>query len=169
MKEKDGILDQLRRMYTGEAWHGPSLSEALEGVSAMQAAARPLAGAHSIYELTHHVAAWIGEVHDRLGGKTPGSPADGDFPPPDTRVDDAAWKFVRERLDTRHRALMDAVARFDATRLDQPVDPATGPEGGTFYQLLHGLVQHNAYDAGQMMLLKRGLVESRELGVGSWE
>jgi uncharacterized damage-inducible protein DinB len=157
MTETDRVLDQLNRMYAGNAWHGPSLTEALADVSAAQAAARPLAGGHTIFELTHHVAAWIGEVHDRLSGKAPGSPADGDFPPPDERVDDAAWRRVRERLEIRHRALMQAVGRFDPSRLDQPVDPAKAEDGGTFYQLLHGLVQHNAYHAGQMMLLKRGM------------
>jgi uncharacterized damage-inducible protein DinB len=157
MQERDRILEQMRRMYAGGAWHGPSLTEALDGVTAAQAAARPLAGGHTIYELTHHVAAWIGEVHDRLGGKVPGNPADGDFPPPDERVDDAAWRRMRERLESRHRALMDALPRFDPSRLEDPVDPAQGPEGGVYYQLLHGLVQHNAYHAGQIMLLKRGL------------
>jgi uncharacterized damage-inducible protein DinB len=157
MNETDRILDQLNRMYAGNAWHGPSLTEALQDVSAAQAAARPLAGGHTIFELTHHVAAWIGEVHDRLAGKTPGSPADGDFPPPDEHVDEAAWQRVRERLGTRHHALMDAVARFDPARLGQPVDPVKAADGVTFYQLLHGLVQHNAYHAGQMMLLRRGI------------
>ena len=45
------IADQLRRAFDGEAWHGDSLFEILKGVSAKQAAARPVANAHSIWEL----------------------------------------------------------------------------------------------------------------------
>lgn len=160
MSEIQRISDQLHRMYHGDAWHGPSLSDALSGVSAAQAAARPLAGGHTIYELTHHVAAWMDEVHHRLLGHPPGSPADGDFPPPDARVDDAAWQAVRERLGARHEAVMAAVAGFDPARLDTLVDPSSRGQpgtGGTFYALLHGLVQHNAYHAGQILLLRRGL------------
>src|SRR6267378_3569421 len=39
MKETDRIVDQLRRAYEGEAWHGPSVREVLEGVTASQASA----------------------------------------------------------------------------------------------------------------------------------
>ncbi|HSA57542.1 MAG TPA: DinB family protein [Gemmatimonadaceae bacterium] len=159
MSELERITDQLHRMYHGDAWHGPSLTEALDGVTVAQAAARPLHGGHTIHELTHHVAAWIGEVHDRLLGKAPGNPADGDFPPPDEPVDGAAWERVRERLAARHAALMQVVARFDPGRLDDPVDPTKGRQSGTagtFYALLHGLVQHNAYHAGQIAILRKG-------------
>ena len=39
------------RAHEGEAWHGPSLRELLQDVTAEQAEARPVAGAHSIREL----------------------------------------------------------------------------------------------------------------------
>jgi hypothetical protein len=32
------LEDQLRRAFAGEAWHGPSVLEALEGITAEQAA-----------------------------------------------------------------------------------------------------------------------------------
>ena len=51
MTEIERILDQLKRAYEGDAWHGPSVREALAGVNAKQAHARPLANAHSIWEL----------------------------------------------------------------------------------------------------------------------
>ena len=40
----------LRRTYRGPVWHGPALRELLEGVDAEAAAARPIAGSHSIWE-----------------------------------------------------------------------------------------------------------------------
>lgn len=154
------ILGELRRMYEGNAWHGPALLDVLRGVSATQAAARPVPGAHSIHELTHHVAAWIGEVNARLLGGTPGDPADGDFPPQGTIIDDAAWKATLERLAARQAAILETVAAFDPSRLQAAVNP-TKPEDPahprTFYALVHGLVQHNAYHAGQIMLLRRAL------------
>jgi len=53
MTEIERILDQLKRAYEGNAWHGPSVREALNGVTPEQAAAHPLSGAHSIWEFAH--------------------------------------------------------------------------------------------------------------------
>src|ERR1035438_10207490 len=68
MTERARIADQLRRAFEGEAWHGDSVFEILEGVTAAQAASRPIAGAHTIWELVLHIAAWDGAALRRLGG-----------------------------------------------------------------------------------------------------
>jgi uncharacterized damage-inducible protein DinB len=153
------LTADLRRIYEGNAWHGPSVLDAIDGVTADQAAKRPLAGAHSIYELTHHVAAWIGEVTSRLQGNAPGMPADGDFPPTDLRVDNTAWSDVRARLERRQAELLEALSSFDEHRLDEPVDPRNkGVDGPVTYRaLLSGLAQHSAYHAGQIVVLKKGV------------
>lgn len=147
----------LHRIYAGNAWHGPSVLDALDGVTAGQAAMRPLAGAHSIYELTHHIAAWMGEVTSRIQGNRTGMPADGDFPAPGAKVDDATWADVLTRLERRQAELLEAVAVFDESRLDEPVDPKNkGVDGPVTYRaLLSGLAQHSAYHAGQIVLLKK--------------
>lgn len=154
------LLADLRRIYEGNAWHGPSVLDAITGVTAEQAAARPLPSAHSIYELTHHIAAWLGEVTSRLQGNPPGSPADGDFPAASVRVDEAAWNALRSHLERRQAELLDAVATFDPGRLDEVVNPGARREpdaADTFRALLSGLAQHSAYHAGQIVLLKKGL------------
>ncbi len=58
MTEVERILDQFRRAFEGNAWHGPALLELLGGVSSADAAARPIPSAHSIWELVLHIAAW---------------------------------------------------------------------------------------------------------------
>jgi uncharacterized damage-inducible protein DinB len=150
----------LTRMHDGGAWHGPSMREALAGVTAAEAGAHPVPGAHSIYELTHHLAAWTGEVARRLQGGAPTLPEDGDWPAPDVRVDEEAWAAVQTRLATRNAALVALVTALPADRFAERVgtssDPATGT-GISLYGMLHGLVQHDAYHAGQIVLLRRAL------------
>src|ERR1043165_6046514 len=68
MTEIERILDQLKRAYEGGAWHGPSVREVLDGVTAAQAHARPLANGHTIYELVRHIAVWEDVGHRRLQG-----------------------------------------------------------------------------------------------------
>jgi len=156
----DPLLGDLRRIYEGGAWHGPSVLDAIRDVTAQQAAVRPVPDAHSIYELTHHIGAWIGETTSRLQGNPPGMPADGDFPPPSTNVDDAAWAEVCARLERRQAELLETVAGFDAGRLDEAVDPknrkdTSGPV--SYRALLSGLAQHSAYHAGQIVLLRKAI------------
>ena len=62
------LEEQLGLALEGEAWHGPSVLEVLEGVSAEQAAAHLTAGAHSIWELVLHLCGTYGLVLRRLGG-----------------------------------------------------------------------------------------------------
>ena len=49
------IADQLRRAFSGDAWHGDAISELLSGVTADQAQARPLSRSHSIREIVLHI------------------------------------------------------------------------------------------------------------------
>jgi hypothetical protein len=50
------LEEQLQRSFEGEAWHGPSLRETLDGVTAEEASRHPIPGAHSIWELVLHLA-----------------------------------------------------------------------------------------------------------------
>jgi hypothetical protein len=68
-----------------------------------------------------------------------------------------------ERLGAAQHALIVAVRQLREPQLFEPTrDPrnrATG-SGVPFYVLLHGIVQHDAYQAGQIALLKKALTAS---------
>jgi uncharacterized damage-inducible protein DinB len=154
------IIGELRRMHTGPAWHGPCLRDALSDLTATHAAARPVAAAHSIFELTHHIGAWVGEVESRLRGNPSGWPAEGDWPDASTVVDDRSWTETVARAEARHTSLIDFLRGFDASRLDEVVDPNAPTEAQrkvTASILLNGVVQHSAYHIGQIILLRRAL------------
>ncbi len=158
MTELEFIRGELRRVYEGGAWHGPSVLEALRGVDAIRAGARLGPHTHTIHELTHHIAAWMGEAADRLGGRPPGQPQDGDWPSPVPAVSPADWRQVLDHLASRQFELLTRVDGFDPARLDALVDPAGTRQPDhevTFRSLLHGVAQHSAYHAGQIMLLRR--------------
>lgn len=144
------IADELRRAQEGEAWHGPSAREVLTGLTAEQAAARPIPGAHSIWELVLHLTAWRGEALRRIQGAAPGAPPEGDWPPV-RDTGDAAWAAALRALGEANRALVAAVQRLPDSRLDDPIGRASA------YVLLHGVAQHDAYHLGQVSLLKKAL------------
>ncbi len=150
MTEIERIHDQLRRAFHGEAWHGPSLREALDGVTAEQAAARPVPGAHTVGEIVLHLAAWLGVMPRRLAGEAAREPEEGDWPSAEG-LGEAEWRALLGKLEERHAALLDAVSRVDPARLDEPIFP-----GWTSVSMnLHGTAEHLAYHAGQVALLRR--------------
>jgi uncharacterized damage-inducible protein DinB len=161
--EIDRIVDQLGREYSGDAWHGSPLTRILDGIDHDQAAARPIAGAHTIWELVLHVTAWKNEVRRRIGGAPSGEPPEGDWPAVPASPTEQAWREAVTALDAAHRALVDAVGRLPETQLFEPTnDPrnrATGA-GVSHYVLLHGAVQHDVYHAGQIGLLKKAFSDA---------
>lgn len=157
MSEIDRIADELHRDQRGEPWHGPSARQVLEGVTAASAAARPIPGAHSIWELALHLVAWRGEVARRLDGGEPAEPAEGDWPPVGD-TSESAWERTRAAVEESHDRLVAALRRLPEGRLDEPVSRAReGGPGVSYYVTLHGIVQHDAYHLGQISLLKRAL------------
>jgi uncharacterized damage-inducible protein DinB len=150
MLEIKRLLSQLRRAYEGEAWHGPALTHILAGVTAAQAARRPLASSHTIWEIVLHISAWESAVTGRLEGRYTAEPDEGDWPEVG-KTDDAAWQATLAKLDRTHHELREAVSRFDEDRLHERL--AEGKESAFF--AINGVIQHTLYHAGQIVLLKK--------------
>jgi uncharacterized damage-inducible protein DinB len=155
MREIDRILDQMDRGFSGDAWHGPSLMSALEGISAQGASKRPIGGAHSIWELVHHVGSWHAIVLRRLRGEHVEVTAEGDWPPV-WEVTEVAWQRALENLTENYARLREFVAGIADAQLDTKDQEASG-ENTSRYVVLHGLIQHNCYHAGQIAILKKAL------------
>lgn len=146
--ESARITDQFRRMYDGPAWHGPALKPVLRDITELQAAARPIPNAHSIWELVVHLAAWLRVARVRLSATENIDPSQEENWPAAT----GSWSDALASLEREQRDLEQAILSFPEGRLNEPA-PAAEPQ--TFYILLHGAVQHVAYHAGQIALLKK--------------
>ncbi len=151
-KEMVYIADLIKRTVTGPTWHGPALDQVLDGVKASQAAARPIPGAHSIWELVLHAAAWAEIARDRLRGERMADPSSAeDWPPIGQATGDDAWAAAMTRLRDAYRALAYDVRHLDEESLHEKI---SGLEYSRWV-MLHGVVEHGLYHAGQMALLKK--------------
>ena len=157
VSEVDRIRDQFRRAFEGEAWHGPAVLALLDGVTAQQAAAHPIPGAHSIWELTLHIAAWERACLRRLKGD-PAQLTDAEDWEPINDTSDAAWEATKQELIDNHRELLDAISSVDESRLDESIYKDPNVPYSSVYVTLHGGVQHDLYHAGQIAMLKKALV-----------
>ena len=152
MSEVNRILDQLQRAYEGPAWHGPALREVLAGVTYQTAAQRPIPDAHTIWEIVLHLSVWMSVPARRIAGEEVSNPPpDQDWPaaPPPS---EEAW---RQALDQLAQAQRDLEAKIRTLTDDRLREKVGGPVPYSIYTLLHGVVQHNLYHAGQIALLKK--------------
>lgn len=142
------IQDQLRRAFEGGAWHGPSLSEILNRVKVSEVDSRPFPETHTIRELLTHILVWEEEAIERLKGG-----GHRDLPPERDWPDGETWAELLRRAVEVHRTLLTTVGELEDSRLEDEV-PGDPP---SVYHLLHGIVQHNLYHAGQIALLAKAL------------
>lgn len=143
----------IERSLSGPMWHGPSLVDLVGDVTAEQAAARPVAGAHSIWELVLHIITWMEIVRERLHGAEPvEATAERDWPKvTDTSAE--AWRDTVERLKEANRLLADDVRALPDSSFSERVP---GRDYGLGV-MLRGVVEHDTYHGGQIAILKKAL------------
>ncbi len=150
MNEIERIIDQIRRAYDGDAWHGLPLRAILDGITAEAAAARPIGDAHSIREIVRHITFWHDGVRRRIDGEVV-DPDEREQWPAAVEDGEPGWSRELADLERAHLALSEAIGRLSDQDLEGPVPGKPYP----VYVLLHGLVQHNLFHAGQIALLKK--------------
>jgi uncharacterized damage-inducible protein DinB len=149
------LLEMLDGAYNRKSWHGTNLRGSLRGLTYEQAAFRPSAARHNIWEIALHAAYWKYSVRRRLTGEPRSSfPLKGSnwFARPAPGNDsESAWKGDVALLDQIHRTLRAAIESLRPDRLE------TIPAGSTttILKLVTGVAAHDLYHAGQIQLLKR--------------
>ena len=159
MREVDRLRRELEATFAGDPWYGSPVSRILDGVDASQAAAHPIEGGHSIWELVAHVTSWVNETNRRLRGARHATPVEGDWPPV-TSTSAKAWEAAQADLARGHAALAATLTALDDTDLARQVGGKQTDANGqavTLYATAIGLLQHDAYHAGQIALLKKAL------------
>lgn len=152
-REPARLANHIKRTVTGPMWHGSALAELLDTVTAAQAAARPIAGAHTIWEIVAHVVAWAEIARARVHGEKTGDPTPEEDWPSAGSTTDADWAILLRRLTESHRLLAQ-----DVRHLDEAAIAATVPGlEYTMSVLLHGVIEHGTYHGGQIALLRRAL------------
>ena len=150
------IIDLLNDTYESEqAWHGPSLVEALRGVSAKLADLRVSSNTHSIAELVFHITTWrIFTVRKLQGDKTFDIDANKnnwkEFP----LMDDFEWETLQMELSLSQEELISELEKKDNDEYLEDIVPG---RDYTYYTLLHSLIHHDLYHGGQISLIKKSL------------
>ena len=150
MTETDRILEQLKRSFYKEAWHGLAFLEILDGVTAEQASKHPITKAHSIWEIVLHTTTWIEAVRIRCRGKEFKVSDEQDWPEV-TETSEQAWQQTIIDLKDQHKQLEDLVNSLKPEDLNKSAAGSTMPN----CSMLDSIIHHNIYHSGQIALLKK--------------
>jgi len=145
------LADQLERGFQGGAWHGPAVMEILADVDGDMARWRPNPASHSMAELVGHLTYWLDDTQRQIAGEVrlQGEPgADWASGGPASEGD---WQAARTALEEAHCRLRTSVLALEEGRFDE----ARSGSDTTIRGLLMGILQHNAYHAGQLALLRK--------------
>lgn len=149
MSEIKEIIEELKNIHDGNAWHGASLKDALDGITCDQAAARPLKQAHSVWEIVAHIAGWEDVFRRHLEGQTISEPEAGDFPLP-AEPNETTWKKTLDDFESAHRELLLTVEKLSHSNMDTKI---TGKDYSYDF-LLRKTIAHKICHTGQIAFLK---------------
>lgn len=144
------LADQLERGFRGGAWHGPAVMEVLSGVDASLARWHPGPAGHSIVELVGHLTYWLEDTLNQISGESGHQGQGSDWEGTEAGTD-GAWQAACTALEEAHCRLRAGVLQLTEARLDE----ARSGSDTTLRGLLLGTLQHNAYHAGQIALLRK--------------
>jgi len=153
MENGKRLADHLVRAITGPMWHGPALGELLANISGTTAAARPVTDAHTIWEIAVHVRVWADVARERLAGRALGDLIPEQDWPPLLSTTEEAWSADRALLRSSYEALAKVVETTSEAALLAPIE--TGGQRYSLLTMIHGVIEHATYHAGQVALLKK--------------
>lgn len=149
------IIETLEPPKGKKLWYGgATVTGCLKGVTVEEALWKPSQERHSIWELTLHIAYWKYSVRNKLmegeQGSFPRSPSN--WPKVSDNAGEKEWKEDKKLLNNEHKLLVEAAKNFDAKKMDEIIP---GSKKYTFADILMGIVTHDIYHTGQIILMKR--------------
>ena len=149
--EAPRILHALRKAYWGPAWHGPSVAEVLKSID-HTTAGKKMGQGHSIITLVGHMIAWRQFTIKKIQGDVNYEvPKEVNFPSYPNEITQADWEKTLQQLEESQKTLEELVASQEEDWLDQSVEGRSY----SFYVLIHGVIQHDLYHTGQIVLLHK--------------
>ncbi|RZL48494.1 MAG: DinB family protein [Pedobacter sp.] len=151
------LVDELKKAYNGDAWHGNNTLSLLLSANATKVFTHPIPNAHSIAEIVLHLTAWTEEVIERLSGKSSKLPTRGDWPSPKEKSE-VEWLAILEDFKLSNLKLLEVFDTLKHSQWVNQINDERNQELGSGVnnaQLVNGLIQHHAYHSGQIALLSK--------------
>lgn len=151
MNEINRILILFDELQYGDCWIGNNFKEVLNNINSENASKKIMPGSNSAWQLVVHINFWRSTVVNRLKGSAePPSFPDFVLPSPENEEN---WQRTLRDFETTYQLLRSTVSGMKAESLDLP----SPKKEQSFYQLVMGCLQHDAYHLGQIALIKKNM------------
>jgi uncharacterized damage-inducible protein DinB len=145
MEDIRNLSKLLQRVYSGKAWHGPSVMDVLKDMNDTTAR-KKVGNSHSIVQLVLHMVSWRTFVTKRLLGDSTFELSDDQNFPPETD-----WETAMQKLERSQSELLHAID----TITDEKLAETVANRKYDFFVLLHGIIHHDIYHIGQIQLIRK--------------
>jgi uncharacterized damage-inducible protein DinB len=152
MKELKRISKLLDDIYEGSPWIDVNLMDTLKNLTAAQAAKKVNPQWNTIWEIVNHLINWRLNVLQRIQAKTIPSPANNYFAPL-PEVSEEAWLNTLDRLEDSQAQWRQVLKKFKKKDLEKNYPT----NGMSYYDHIQGIIQHDAYHLGQIVLLAKAV------------
>ncbi|RZJ66912.1 MAG: DinB family protein [Flavobacterium sp.] len=150
MTQNENLIKQFKELFNGDPWLDSSTLGILSSVSFERAAQKPKHLTNSIWEITNHVISWREVVLARIHGAKDVTPEHNYFLPIDD-TSEKAWLKTLEQLKKSQEVWIG----FLGTVSDEKLSQQYLNTNYNVYDLIFGIMQHDAYHLGQLALLAK--------------
>lgn len=148
MKETGHITELFKDLYNGSPWLDVTIMETIKELNSSRAQFRISEQRNSIWEILNHTISWRETVLKRVQGENIPSPEHNYFLPVKDRSE-SAWEETVVCLENSQKNWINFLSSFEDNELDN-----VSPFNGTLhYKHIHGVIQHDAYHLGQLVIL----------------
>jgi|SRR6185437_10756003 len=150
MKETKCITKLFEDLYNGSPWIDVTIMATLKNISAEQAAKKVTPERNSIWQIVNHMIAWRENVLLRVEGNEVTAPNDNYFSQLEI-TSETEWQKALDRLANSQAQWINFLENFDESQFDK----IYASNKMTYYEHIHGILQHDAYHLGQIVLLSK--------------
>src|SRR6476620_1556437 len=152
MKETERIASLFEKLYQGSPWIDVNIKDTLAIITAEDAASHPIEKCNSIWQIVNHLISWRLNVLKRIQGEVITTPNHNYFLEI-TDTSEAAWKKTLQHLDESQQKWMAFLKTFNTEDFSK-IYPNNNMD---YYEHIHGILQHDCYHLGQILLLAKCL------------
>ncbi|WP_289662334.1 DinB family protein [Flavobacterium panacagri] len=150
MSESKRISNLYQSIYNGNPWLEVNLANTLKNVTAEQAYKKANPNLNTIWEIVNHLIQWRRNILERMQGEVIVTP-DHNYFVPVLDPSEVAWEQSLQTLAKSQESWNTFFESFD----DEDLAKIYVNNGHTYYEHIHGIIQHDVYHLGQIVILKK--------------